>query len=459
MAKILDPDYLTYIVNGSPTTQNIRINTTAKTIQLVAGGSLVAKDGVTGQCFYSKLKEIIRADPDLIKFALPVNEMIHDESLELINGWDFADTASLKMIRDCGVAIVAASGVPIKMYACFVTLGTVLAGAPYYTLSNATNASTAEFTHVNIGETFCINELVQIYSDPNGDGSVADGYDLRNYAKLFLRGPGYTYTESSNFDIGYPTLTYKKYNFPITHTVDVGVIDNDATVDSSLPYTGMSIQWYGTDQSRSLGANGPYNFRVIIDGNSAQNATYQQVYTFVQRQLRRNADIDAGAGNRTGTVAAALVVMDGSTLNTIYQTGVGGVHVDNLAASSRNNIKERDNTTALRSYPFTAAITLEFDSFLVADAGPAKFWLFDAATYGTAGATLINDADGVPITGNVTGASMAFSYAYSADKAVVGIAAGKASAKIALSATTIQESTANKATFVAGQERWYANPV
>lgn len=457
MAKILDPDQLTYIVNGSPVAQNIRINTTDKTIQLVAGGNLVAKDGVTGQCFYSKLKEIIRADDDLIKFALPVNEMIHDESLELINGWDFADTATVKMIRDCGVAIVNTSGVRIKMYACFVTLGTVLSGAPYFTLSNATNATTAAFTHVNIGTTFCVNELVQIYSDPNGDGSVVDGYDLRGYAKLFLREYGYTYTEASNNDIGYPDLTYKKYNFPLTHSVDVGVVDSDATVDSALPYTGMSIQWYGTDQSRNLGANGPYNYRVIIDGNSAQNATHQQVYTYVQRQLRRNADIDAGAGNRTGTVSAAIVFMDGPVLNTIYQATIGGVHVDNLAASSRNNIKERDNTQALRAYPFTAAITLEFDSFLVADAGPAKFWLFDAATYGTAGATIINDAESIPITGNVTGASMSFSYAYSADKNVVGVAVGLSGAKIAILATTIEESIANKATFVAGREDWYSN--
>ncbi|MBS3953634.1 MAG: hypothetical protein KGZ88_11860 [Methylomicrobium sp.] len=419
---------------------------------------MVAKDGLTGQCFYSKLKEIIRADANLIKFALPVNEMIHDESLELINGWDFKDTSSLKMIRDCGVAIVSTSGVPIKMYACFVTLGTVLTGAPYLTQSSATDATTSTFTHVNIGETFCINELVQIYSDPNGDGSAADGYDRRAYAKLFLREYGYTYTESSNADIGYPALTYKKYNFPLTHVVDAGVVANDATVDSALPYTGMSIQWYGTDQSRSLGANGPYNFRVIINANSSQNATHDQVYTFVQRQLRRTADIDAGAGVRTGNVASAIVFMDGATLKTIHQAGVGGVHVDNLAASSRNNIAEADNTQAYRTYPFTAAITLEFDSFLVADAGPAKFWLFDAATYGTSGATIINDADGVPITGNVTGASMSFSYAYSVDKPVVGLAVGKADAKIAIAATTIAQSTANKATFVAGQERWYANP-
>jgi len=219
MAKILDPDLLTYSVNSA--TNNIRFDTTAKTIQLVAGGSLVAKDGVTGQCLFSKIKEVIKADATLIKYALPVREMIHDESMELINGWTFADSTTRKMIRDCGVAYVNASGVTTAMFACFVTLGQVAAGTAstdlYFTQSSASNATTATFTHLNTGDTFGVNELVQIYSDTNGDGTP--DYDYRAYAKVFLRRAGYTFDESSNVDIGYPTLTYKKYNFPITHNV------------------------------------------------------------------------------------------------------------------------------------------------------------------------------------------------------------------------------------------------
>lgn len=321
MAKVLDPDNLTYLVDGSPTTQNIQINTGTKKIKLVASGSLVAVDGVTGQCLYSKLKEIIKADATLIKFALPVNEMIHDESLELINGWDFFDTASLKMVRDCGVATVAVNGNPTAMHACIVTLGTLLSGAPYFTQSSATNASTAAFTHVNLGTTFGVNELVQIYSDTNADGTP--DYDYRSYFKVFLREQGKTYTESSNADIGYPALTYKKYNFPITHAVDAGVVADDTTVDA---YTGMAIQWYAAAQSASLATNGPYNYHVLITANGK---THDQIYSWVQRQLRKTSDIDAdGTGNRTGKVTPALVFMDGTTLKTRYQSGVGGIHIE-----------------------------------------------------------------------------------------------------------------------------------
>ena len=452
MAKILDPDLLTYIVDGSPTTQNIQFNTTTKRIKVMAGGSLVGIDGVTGQCFYSKVKEIIRADPNLIKFRLPVNEMIHDESLELIQDWQFFDTASLKMIRDCGVAYVATNGNPTAMFACIVTLGSVLSGAPYFVQSSATNAATAAFTYTNIGATFGINELVQIYSDANADGTP--DYDYRGYFKVFLREQGKTYNESSNADIGYPELTYKKYNFPITHSVDAGVTANDATVDA---YTGMSIQWYAAAQAASLGSNGPYNYHVLI---TAASKTHDQIYSWVQRQLRKTIDIDADAtGNRTGMVTPALVMMDGATLKTKYQPGVGGIHVISPNAASLNNISEADDTQTLRGYPYVAAITLEFDSYLVADGSFSTFWIFDAATYNTAGATVLLDNLGNPMTGLVTGASLSFGYNYSADKSYVGLAVGKSGAKIAISAGTIQQSTGNKAVFVAGTERWYVNPL
>lgn len=450
MAKIIDPDLLTYSVNSA--TNNLRFDTANKTIQLVAGGSLVAKDGVTGQCLFSKIKEVIKADPTLIKYALPIREMIHDESMELINGWTFLDSTTIKMIRDCGVAYVNASGVITAMFACIVTLGNVATGAPYFTQSNASNASTGAFTHINIGTTFGVNELVQIYSDSNGDGTP--DYDYRSYIKVFLREQGYTYDEASNADIGYSTLTYKKYNFPVTHSVDAGVTKNDATVDA---YTGMSITWYAAAQSASLGTNGPYNYHVVI---AANGHTYDEVYSWVQRQLRKSTDIDADGTNvKTGQVTPALVFMDGSTLKTKLQS-VGGIHISNLSAASYNNVAEADDTGAYRTYPYTAAITFSFDQYLQADGANSKFWIYDAATYPGAGATLLQDASNNDMTGDLTGgvATKSFSFAWTADKPWIGVAIGKNNAKVAIASGTILQSTVNSGSFVAGQERWYANP-
>jgi hypothetical protein len=106
------------------------------------------------------------------------------------------------------------------------------------------------------------------------------------------------------------------------------------------------------------------------------------------------------------------------------------------------------------TYPYTAAITFEFDSFLQLDAGVAKFWIYDAATYPGAGATLLKDASNADMTGTVSGATASFSYAWAADKAWIGIAVGDDDAKIAVASGTIEQSTGNKGVFVAGKERW-----
>ena len=442
MAKIVDPDSLTYSVNSA--TNMLRIDTTAKTIQLVAGGALVAADGVTGQCLFSKLKEIIKASSTLISVPLPIREMIHDESMELVNGWTFADTTTLKMIRDCGVAYVNTSGVITAMYACIVTLGQVLSGAPYFVQSSSATASAGSFTHVNLSTTFGVNELVQIYSDTNGDGTP--DYDYRSYFKVFLREQGKTYDESSNADIGYSTLTYKKYNFPITHSVDAGVTADDTTVDA---YTGLSIQWYAAAQSASLGTNGPYNFHVLINGN---NKTHTEIYSWVQRQLRKTSDIDAdGTNSKNGNVTAALVRMDGTTLKTIYQTA-GGVHIANPSATSLNNISEQDDTQAYRTYPLSVSVEVEFDSYLTGDAD-SYFWVFATADYGTPGATPLLDSSSAQMKGPAT-SNTSFAYTYSTDTPLTGVAMGKAGAKISTVTTTLTEAGA-KLVFTPGLERWY----
>jgi hypothetical protein len=447
MAKILDPDLLTYSVNS--VTNNLRFDTTDKTIELVAGGSLIAKDGVTGQCLFSKIKEAIKASADLISVALPVREMIHDESMELINGWRFKDTSSLKMIRDCGVAYVNTSGVITHEFACFVTLGEVATGTSestdlYFVQDSATDAALSYFTHLNTATTFGVNELVPIYE--------SGVFDRRSYCKVFLRRAGYTYDESSNADIGYPTLTYKKYNFPVTHAVDAGVTVDDTTLDG-VGYSALAIQWYATAQSAGADmSGGPYNFHVLITGDSK---SYDQIYSWVQRQLRKSTDIDAGAGNRTGRVAPALVTMDGTTLKTLYQSGLGGVHIVSPAASSWNNIQERDDTNSLRSYPLSVSVQVEFDSYLKGDAD-SQFWIFPTSAYGSPGAAVLTDASSNNMSGAAT-ADTSFAYIHSTNVPVTGIAMGLTEAKIAVATGTITEDGV-KLVFVAGTERWYSDP-
>ena len=453
MAKIEDPDLLTYSVDGAA--GNLRFNTTNKTIQLVEGGSFTFFYGVTGQCLYSKFKIILKEDPNLNKYALAMRKMVHDESLELINGWKFADTSTLKAIRDCGVAYKDTSGAITDEYACIVSLGSVLSGAPYLIQDNSTSASIVNFTHVAIGEAYGVNELIHIYQ--------SGVFDYRSYLKVFLREAGYTYDEANNTEIGYSTLTYKKYNFPITHAVDPNITIDDTILDA---YTGMSIYWYNSAQSISGQTGGPFDYHILAE---VAGKSYIEAYCWIQRQLRKDTDIDANAStSRIGKVTPALVFMDGDTLVTIYQdlndSYEGGVHINNPAGTSLNNIKERDDTNTLRVYPYVAGIDFEFDEYLSNDGADTIFWIYDASTYPGASATLLKDASGNDMTGTLAGATpgtktvKSFSYSYSADKPWIGVAAGLSGAEISTSSGTIIESTTNKGVFASAEENWYKNP-
>lgn len=459
--KIIDPDNLTYIVDGTPTTEILRFNTTTRRIRLVEGGAFTFKDGVTGQCLFSKIKEVIKASSLLISVPLPVREMIHDESMELIQDWQFEDTPTLKSIRDCGVAYVNTAGVITNMFACVYTIGEVAAGTNvadeiYFVQSNSLTATPQYFTHLHTAAPFGINELVEFYRDTNGDGTP--DFDYSGYLKVFLRRAAYTYDEATNSEVGYPVLTYKKYNFAITHTPDAGVTVDDATLDGA-GYSSLAIQWYNAAQSSGADmSGGPFNFHTLITGGSK---LHPEIYSWVQRQLRKSGDIDADAGVvRNGKVVPALVFMDGDTLKTIYQaTGdayEGGVHIVSPSSASWNNIKERDDTNALRGYPLSVAVLAEFDAYLQGDPD-SYFWIFKEVDYGTPGATPILDANSNQMKGAATG-NTSFPFIHSVDVPVKGIALGKSGAKIAEASGTITTAGA-KLVFVAGQERWYANPV
>jgi hypothetical protein len=83
---------------------------------------------------------------------------------------------------------------------------------------------------------------------------------------------------------------------------------------------------------------------------------------------------------------------------------------------------------------------------------------FAAADYGTPGATPLLDSSSAQIKGPANVASASFAKTYSADTPLKGIALGKGGAKIAI-ADTVLTNTGAKLVFVAGLERWYANPV
>jgi hypothetical protein len=448
MALIIDPDQLT---DG----QEIVIDTTSKTIALVEVDAL-SDDGVTIKCVYSKLKELWKDNATYIKFPFPMTP-ITDEQFEVVNGWDWADDATRYLLRTGGWALKSEAGVTLEEWAGIISLGTLGASDQVYFQQDSTSAA------VNIQLTGPVNQAIKIYDFNTGD-------DFRSYLRLFCREWQKSYAYSQLADIGVSTMTYQAYRFPLANATDVKVTHTENDVDTLAPYTGMAITWYNSVQTESGFVGGDAYFHVIIDGNSG---TAEQIYEYVQRQLRKNSDIDAGSGTQIGKVTNSILRFVGDTLYT-YLMPEGGTFIDNYLAVDKNRLVFVEDDGDERIYPYVSVLTINFGDNLQDDAA-SKYWVFftgplpNGANYGESDALLVNDADSIPITGLISGnpsVQATFDYdgnvqggrSSGTNAPITAVAIGLSTGQFVKATATIEKSKSNSVSLVAALERNYSNP-
>ena len=451
MALITDPDDLN---QGT----EVVIDTGAKTIQLIATGNL-STDGVTGQAFYSFLKEEWKDDATKIPFSFPM-EAITPEQFEFLDGWAPADVTTRNLLRNAGWAERNSSGNIVAMYAGIISLGT-LGGAdqPYF----ENDGTVTNFVYQG-----AINEAIQILDDPNGDGNYVDGYDRRTSLTLYAREQAKSYAVSDLAAIGVTTMTYQAYRFPLANASDLKVTESDVTVDAY----GVTITFHATPQSRTIGASSR-DFGIIIDGN---NRTAEEIYMAVQSALRKATDIDADASTLIGQLAPELLAFVGDTLTTKFaanpEAGGGGVYIDNFQGTDTNRITFQDNTNTTRTFPFVASGTINFNANLQSDASSIYRMFFTtnpAGDFGTATAVLVDDNGGADISGLVSAqASIAFDFDYdgnvqggrtaATDADITLVAIGTDGAQYVAATGTITRATGLSFTLTSALERNYSNP-
>jgi hypothetical protein len=302
-----------------------------------------------------------------------------------------------------------------------------------------------------------VNQAVKVY----GDASHGN-FDYRSYMQLYCRVYQKISAAANLTDIGVSSMTYQVYRFPLTNSSDTKVTHADGV--SSL--YGVTITWYATDQVRSIGGS-PYNFKIIIDGN---NRTAEEIYEAVQYNLRQVGDIDAGAGTKNGKVVTQLLGFVGDTLICRID-GANGVYIDNFQTTDTNRLTFVDNTGALLTFPFVAVLRLQFGDNLIADADAIyRVFFTDAGgnLYGTSAAILVDDDDGVDMSGNVTGASYVdLTFAYDTnvqggrtagtDADVTAIAIGLQDSQFVKTTGTIGRSVTNVISLSSSLERNYQN--
>lgn len=354
-------------------------------------------------------------------------------------------------------------------------------------------------------------------------------FDYRNFFKIFLRIEGKKYSQSELEDIGVSILTYQAYRFPLSNEIDLKVTHTDSQIDTNddgvpdaSPYDNMQITYlkgngfttwnssatYNTDDvvqgsdgrwyistADSNSGNDPttdtthwthydgerqigssyYAFNKIIDANvsnSGTNPTAEQIYEFVQFELRQNLDIDQSSGQVIGRIADPLLEFVGDTLVTKK-----GVYIDDFNASDTNRIEFYDVTDTKRTFPYVAAGVIYFNDNLQADSDAVYSMFFadpdgtanSGDEFGTSGAIVVNDKDGNPISGAINGqASVNFTFDYdgntqggrtaATDADVVVVAIGLQKAQYVKAEGTITRSTQNSISLVAPLERNYSNP-
>jgi hypothetical protein len=448
MAKIVNPSQLNVGVE-------LTIDTTAKTFTLNETGNLVYKDGVTLQALYSKFVQLWETTT-YNKFpfgfysidALSGQFQIGTDG-QTFSGWKPANDATRQALRDGGWSEFSSAGVLQRQYVGIVSLGDVNTGAQlYYQKSSGGTASNFTFTDE-------VNEGIQVYGDAtNGN------FDNRTYFKGYVREQGKKYKDSVLADTGKTATGAYIVNLLLSNEDDLKIQANDAVVSSTLPYTNIDVEYFATDQSRTIGGTA-YPFRIIIDG---ANATAEQIYTKIQYLLRQGTDIDTGTGTVIGKTANLLLEFVGDTL--ITKTGV---YIDNYNANDVNRLVFTDKNGVQRTEPFTATGTLNFNSFLTSGGtGYYRMYFTDLAgsnDYGNANAITVNNASGVGIFGTITGPSIPFSFAYDSNNqgsrtpgtdAQVTVVAGNAGfAKPVVTNYTITRATGQGISLVAENDRSY----
>ena len=467
------------ITNPGDLNQDVEVifNTTNRTIELDKAGNL-DDGGVTLQALYSFTKDEWRTDSELVKFPFPF-VAITGEQFELVNDWDFLDIDTKNLIRDAGWALRDAGGDSLEEYMNITSLGLFddpTTDQAYYLQEDGGTPDQIVLT----GE---VNQAIQIFD------SVAP-FNYRDFFRIFLREEGKTYGfYDLNAEQNITQLTFRKFALPLINAVDLKYDIDDTDIDSNsdgtadeAPYSGMSIEYFDVDQSRTLGATGTFQFRIIIDGN---NGTAEQIYQFVQWSLRQELNINDNAGTDPGETdevrgdtAEELLEFIGDTLRTKL-TADGGVYIDNFQAQDTNRLEFTDNSGEVRIFPFVAAGNLIFNDNLQGDTDARYFVFFtndeagdDAGNnFGTADAILIEDNSGDPITGDVDGQSqIGFDFDYDGNvqrgsgsdgtpAPFTGVALGLGTAQYVVTTGTITRSTANVINFVAALERNYLPPL
>jgi len=433
MAMITDPDDLSV---GT----EITFDLPNKTFTLVAAGNLVAKDGVDMNALWSKFVDLWNT-ATYQPYPFPMNK-IDNRSGQYVfgrdpggnyNGWKPANDTTRQRCRNGGWSEYSGAGALNRQYFGAVLQGSVSSGSQCYFQKTSTGAPT-DYTFTDLP-----NEAIQVYGDASNGN-----FDSRTFFKSFNRTYGYTFDDVSLTDISETATGPYKLPFGINTQADLNITDDDTTVSTTSPYTGITIDYDSATANYAIGG-GSYPFKKLINHTAA---TRYEIYTKMQYLLRQDSNINGAgdAGTVNGKTADLICWFVGPTLySRAFFTP---------SAADLNDVVFIDDNGVEREFPYASAGAMSFNAPLTSG-GTGYFKMFFTTTpggddFGEGTAIVVKDKDNVDIAGTISGASIAFTFDFSGnvqggysggtERAVTLVWGNPGSAKPGVSTGTIAES-------------------
>jgi hypothetical protein len=387
---------------------------------------------------------------------------------ELVNGRKFASNDRQK-IRGSGWNEKSATGTLDRIYFGVKSLNDIdIASQPYYQLA-ANSGAIPTAAPVDFNRAGPIDEAVQVYGSTAGGDSGAGNFDYTSYILvLSCRTFGNNYSRTTSTATGIVLLAGFSTGFGIGETANDQNDYNIADVYGGAaiaPWTGMSLEGYGTPQSRSGFNDGSANFTYIL--HNTAGGTLKQVRAILDALATVNADIDSGSGTIYGKRDAVWYSVDTQGRVVTRQ----GLHIDNLPASDQQSIVQTDNSGAGHTYPFNVEVRVAVGAVAVSDTHCWYRCMYvngaGDADFNKVGAVTVNDVNSEAVAGYVStdaqgNSEIVFTYDYDGNtqaglpagtnKDVVFICEGNGGATQSIAYFTIERQARVTASCVPGEE-------
>lgn len=360
--------------------------------------------GSTIQNWYSYMVQSWRNQSALANLEFPLSAN-GPNSFTLGAGWVWDGSTSINHLSRDGMRYLDVSGNVTAIWAAFLSVGVPAGQQVRFEQVNGSGVT-------NAAATGNIDQLVQILSDPNGDGSYGDGYDYRGFMVLKVQGDGYDQAESDAVSL-YGNMEDQLFVVGLTPTANgisaatiagVTITDHGASPVTwngkvfSITITDTTDAHTGTEILQYVRGLNNFNYHDLVQPNGSSFKTV-------------NGNTYGGAG---ATVKGVRVVRaDGTSAHlsfdtftaddgTAYSPTVGiyqSVAINGLIAGSRVQIYDTTNSAELfnavvagTSHTWTDSVIAAGNRDIrvrIANQSAATAYNFIDANIGTCGTTAL----------------------------------------------------------------------